>query len=1022
MNVGNSCGTPAGASSFIERVRRKYPEFDAIFISELDAIADYHSTTHLGLHAVRHWPGPGSHAMAFDFGSNCVVRDVRWRGRCGMAHISVRTLANSTAEDIFCLGVHAPHNQQSHDEFIADVLSLTAERPKSSRLVLMGDFNHDLLHKFKNGYPQFNVPWRLHHFVDGVADQASAEPRQANDDEELLQKYQGLLQASALGRTSDEELERWQQIEGITTANRLELHVPSPSEHSSGGSFGPLSNRLPISRIPLGDQAITQNPTLLDYCFSSKETIATCELDWEVSPADHAAVVATSTLKRSRRKFQPTSWRPESDDECVVWIRANLPENFATVDTLTEFLLIVQDNTKAACQRAARATNRIPFAIRELWTKVRATTNDRDRAHLRRQAVQLQRIHRRTSQRRDARQLLNSAQGAHKGDKLHTVKAMRLFHTATERNVNSMTYDREVWSAETKKEFSQRWKSDQLQRKALLHDFMVRTEGADLQITLEEVFHALDIQKHSYRLDATGVSPYAVRLMARVAPDYVAEAIGRLLSSRNELEQQIILAAGKGKDSSVTPSTKMRAIFVLPSLLQLGDTILSTRLSCTLKRIFQPIPGFFEGAVFGTQTTDIAHGISLCLEKGGDLHGAASAAQGDVKSHYDQLDLIKIANWLEHQGADVGVINATLRLHCHPQVHLKVGNVTVSLQPRTCGAHTGTRSAGQFGRIPVADTFRRIQASINNLGFRLQHFNLLAASWVDNIYSLAHSAVASTAIIDQFDRTLQAAWGQELKTGSRSYIAINDDDRVNDIRWKRVDLFSCLGHFIHKSGTPSAAFRKVRGLLWHSFHKKFRPEEMQLVNVQRRMDLLDQHIAPVLTSRSTTWPPTETLISSIDKLQNRITASVFRFVPDAEEEPAAFHRRRMHIASTLVKAHGRWTTRMLQRTVQWNDHVERQAGTTWASALLQYHDDNWLMRLRANFAPSNSSSTRVFTVLAGRTGTRGKAGRPAQRWTAGVRLAKYELLLRDNEIKKKSREKAFKRLERKARKQHLDET
>ena len=83
---------------------------------------------------------------------------------------------------------------------------------------------------------------------------------------------------------------------------------------------------------------------------------------------------------------------------------------------------------------------------------------------------------------------------------------------------------------------------------------------------------------------------------------------------------------------------------------------------------------------------------------------------------------------------------------------------------------------------------------------------------------------------------------------------------------------------------------------------------------------------------------------------------------------------------------------------------------TWASALLQFHEDGWLMHLRAKFAPSSPSSARAFTILAGRAETSRGAGRLAECWATGVRQARYELQLREDEIKEKSREKAAKRL------------
>ena len=60
------------------------------------------------------------------------------------------------------------------------------------------------------------------------------------------------------------------------------------------------------------------------------------------------------------------------------------------------------------------------------------------------------------------------------------------------------------------------------------------------------------------------------------------------------------------------------------------------------------------GAKKGTQASDIAHAVQLHLQKGADNFGEAGLAQGDIATHYDSINCLRIAQWIEEHDVDNG--------------------------------------------------------------------------------------------------------------------------------------------------------------------------------------------------------------------------------------------------------------------------------------------------------------------------------------------------------------------------------
>ena len=86
-----------------------------------------------------------------------------------------------------------------------------------------------------------------------------------------------------------------------------------------------------------------------------------------------------------------------------------------------------------------------------------------------------------------------------------------------------------------------------------------------------------------------------------------------------------------GKESKHPAVDKTQAILPLPASLAGADAIIVCKIH-NITPVCVPPSGIMFGAQKRTQVLDIAYAVQLPLEKGGDNHGAAGLAQGDIAS------------------------------------------------------------------------------------------------------------------------------------------------------------------------------------------------------------------------------------------------------------------------------------------------------------------------------------------------------------------------------------------------------
>ena len=155
-------------------------------------------------------------------------------------------------------------------------------------------------------------------------------------------------------------------------------------------------------------------------------------------------------------------------------------------------------------------------------------------------------------------------------------------------------------------------------------------------------------------------------------------------------------------------------------------------------------------------------------------------------------------------------------------------------------------------------------------------------------------------------------------------------------------------------------------------------------------------VAPQIDFRCSRWPPQRQIAAELDRVQQKMAASLIRPAWRPGEEAPEYVRRRGRAARKWCKDNGQWSARWFQRALKWNEHLTRAHDpNNWGAQLLKYHGREWLMWRRAMFAPTSASRASPASILAGRTDTRAFRGKVCTRFHDGIEFARsYDSKLR----------------------------
>jgi len=123
---------------------------------------------------------------------------------------------------------------------------------------------------------------------------------------------------------------------------------------------------------------------------------------------------------------------------------------------------------------------------------------------------------------------------------------------------------------------------------------------------------------------------------------------------------------------------------------------------------------------------------------------------------------------------------ACLRHQLLPPLTLNLHGATASICNRCRGGLTGSRVAGQMGRVLVQATIHAILPSLMKNAWSCEDVTLAVASYVDNVWFLSETAYHATAMADLFASHLLQHWGQRIKPCSKQVLLVfNATDDVS---------------------------------------------------------------------------------------------------------------------------------------------------------------------------------------------------------------------------------------------------
>ena len=517
INAGKTCGTRSGVLHLTAAAQVNGAGLDCAYVSEFDGKLrsfDFGSkvqrwTVH------RYWPGKGSFAWAFVIASKYqrFVRNVHRMGRAGAIHLCTPAL------DLFLVGVHLAHKEAFGDS-VAETAQVLLLKPPKAQLYLAGDMNIDLL---------LAIP--------------------------------GLLPNAVL---SNEELERLDTVLGLAAMQKLVLAVPKPSITPSGGPYSLLSLDIPLSRVPDGKQCDNQKASCLDFAFVPKKSECAPYLSWHMRPADHAFLHLDIPNAKPNVIFQSSTVRLLDWNLCEDWLQLWVSAEHYSIGKFIALARLFIMQCKDKRNRQQRHDDRIPPHVKQLFESSDRAQSEDARRHLRSQALCFLRAHHQAQRADQARAKHKHGRIIRSVSHLHRISSMVFSSQASgDAAAGQISGDRSKWQHEVVFEFAQRWASKDLQTRAVLNDLIAATEGAILDISVTELFDALDVIKPSSRLDDDGLTPDVLRVIGFTCPLLVIHIVQSLLASREAVERCVIVAQIKGKLSSTTAARDVRAI--LPS-------------------------------------------------------------------------------------------------------------------------------------------------------------------------------------------------------------------------------------------------------------------------------------------------------------------------------------------------------------------------------------------------------------------------------------------------------------------------
>ena len=406
----------------------------------------------------------------------------------------------------------------------------------------------------------------------------------------------------------------------------------------------------------------------------------------------------------------------------------------------------------------------------------------------------------------------------------------------------------------------------------------------------------------------------------------------------------------------------------------------------------------FFGGHRHTQSLDISHAASLVSEHELDCWGEGAWAQMDIRSYYDELPILDIAQFLVFHGCHTADVAAAVRHQLFVTLEFEFHGHTAFIPSRSRGGLTGSRIASLLQRIPVEHSLLHCHESLRLCGLRCGSARLCAASYIDNLYFPSRFGSSAVTNAELVEARLKNEWGLCIKDGSKQVVLSRgqrDDDIIGD-EWTVEDTSDILERLVSGDNSIRPSFTHVKARLWKSFYANIRVKHWRKLGVCRRLQLIDRAVKPHLLFHSAAWPPQRQVASEVDRLQRKMVATALGLYREPAEDIAAFKRRVGRECSRAIAT--KWSELWYSSAISWHDHLLRDwdkqrkhfddgvpaellsTNFAWSPALITTWGTEWV---DAHRVYSNSGFKRVSRLF-----RRSCSGHVNMRWAEGINMAR----------------------------------
>lgn len=296
-------------------------------------------------------------------------------------------------------------------------------------------------------------------------------------------------------------------------------------------------------------------------------------------------------------------------------------------------------------------------------------------------------------------------------------------------------------------------------------------------------------------VDADGLAPVAVAIVAAASPWLAGSAIRALASSSAQMRGQTVRGVPLGKRSSTPEVGRVRMLLPQGTILMAPDVLIAAALTRTRDALDVP-SGFWEGGRQGVRNgaSYVAQAARLVFEKGLDSGSAYAVLQTDIATFYDRVNVVQAAQVARASGLPLADAAAAIRHQLMPEIQVLVpGGERGIIRARTCGALTGSRTAGALGRFVVHELARHICLRRSASALRVGESSpMLLASYIDHLLVVGPDASAAEGTFVACNEYLQRAWRLDLPAGSTEALVPRGAVRAAAVR--EVLGMKLLGH------------------------------------------------------------------------------------------------------------------------------------------------------------------------------------------------------------------------------------